>query len=167
MARLSRTVEIAAPSAAVFAYLDDIRHVGEHMAEGSLPLIGGRLTLEIVSSAPTGVGARYRYHGRVLGIRLDFSEVVTEWVRDRRKRWRTVDDPRLLILAGYEMGFAVAPSAGGTTLTLDIEYELPRSWPGRLLGRLLARSYGVWCLGSIGDGAKRALETTRPAEAAR
>jgi len=30
MARLSRTVEIAAPSAAVFAHLDDIRHVGEH-----------------------------------------------------------------------------------------------------------------------------------------
>ena len=60
MPSLSRTVEIAAPPA--FAHLDDIRHVGEHMAKGSLPLLGDRLTLEIVSPAPSGVGARYRHY---------------------------------------------------------------------------------------------------------
>lgn len=62
MPSLSRTVEIAAPPAPAFAHLDDIRHVGEHMAKGSLPLLGGRLTLEIVSPAPSGVGARYRHY---------------------------------------------------------------------------------------------------------
>ena len=149
--RLSRTVEIAAAPATVFAYLDDIRRVGEQMARGSLMLLGGRFTLEIVSPAPTGVGARYRWRGRILGVRLDFSEVVIEWVPPQRKRWRMVRGARILVLAGYELGFVIESSAGGSAVTLDIEYELPRSGLARLLGRLLARPYSAWCLRSMID----------------
>src|SRR5215475_10894545 len=121
------------------------------MARRSLPLLGGRLTLEIVSPARTCVGARYRWHGRILGVRLDFSEIVTEWVPPQRKRWRTVRGARILIVAGYELGFAIEPSAGGSAVTLDIEYELPRSSLARLLGRLLARPYSAWRLRSMID----------------
>lgn len=149
--RLSRTVEVAAAPPTVFAYLDDIRHVGEHMARGSLALLGGRLTLEVVSPAPTGVGARYRWRGRILGVRLDFSEVVIEWVPPQRKRWRMVRGARILILAGYELGFVIESAAGGSAVTLDIEYELPRSGLARLLGRLLARPYSARCLQAIID----------------
>src|SRR5262245_1464593 len=149
--RLSRTVEVAAAPPTVFAYLDDIRHVGEHMARGSLALLGGRLRLEVVSPAPTGVGARYRWRGRILGVRLDFSEVVIEWVPPQRKRWRMVRGARILVLAGYELGFVIESSAGGSAVTLDIEYELPRSGLARLLGRLLARPYSARCLQAIID----------------
>src|SRR5262245_48957454 len=149
--RLSRTVEIAAAPPTVFAYLDDIRHVAERMARGSLAMLGGRFTLDVVSPAPTGVGARYRWRGRVLGVRLDFSEVVIEWVPPQRKRWRMVRGARILIFAGYELGFVIESSAGGSAVTLDIEYELPRSGLARLLGRLLARPYSAWCLRSMID----------------
>ena len=82
MAKLSRSVTIEAPAERAFAYVDDIRNLARHMSEGrSMPMMGSKLKLEIMTPEPTGLGAVYRYSGRMMGLTIDFSE--TDEVRRR------------------------------------------------------------------------------------
>lgn len=157
---LSRSATIDAPAERVFAYADDIRNLARHMSErGSMPMMGSKLALEIVTPEPTGIGATYRYSGRVMGLTIDFSETVTRYVTGREKVWRTIGQPRLLIIDRYEMRVLVEPVADiRSTFTISIDYALPRRFPWRLLGQWLAASYARWCLDSMIEGTKRNLE---------
>jgi hypothetical protein len=136
MSKLSRSATIEATAERVFAYVDDIRNLARHMSEsGSMPMMGSKLKLEIMTPEPTGVGAVYRYSGRMMGLTIDFSETVTKYVAGREKVWRTIGKPQLLIIAGYEMRVLVEPvSPGSSRLTIAIDYDLPRASIGRLLG---------------------------------
>ncbi|MGE0852997.1 MAG: SRPBCC family protein [Hyphomicrobiaceae bacterium] len=156
---LSRSAIIAAPAERVFAYADDIRNLARHMSEGrSMPMMGSALTLDIVTPAITGVGATYRYFGRMMGLTIDFSERVTQYELGRRKVWHTVGTPRLLIIAGYEMEVLVEPvTIDSARLTIGIDYTLPGA-PWCAIGWLLAGTYSRWCLNSMVEGAKRDLE---------
>lgn len=156
MPALSRSATVNAPADRVFANADDIRNLARHMSErGSMPMMGSKLALEIVTSEPTGVGATYRYAGRALGLTIDFSETVTRYVTAHDKVWRTIGEPRLLIIDSYEMRVLVEPMAG---LTISIDYALPHRCPWSLLGQWLAASYARWCLDSMIEGTKRDLE---------
>jgi hypothetical protein len=89
----------------------------------------------------------------VLGLGIEFSETVTLYVPGREKVWRTVGQPRLLIIDSYEMRVVVDPVSVRTSqLTISIDYELPRSGFWRLLARALADPYARWCLGNMIDG---------------
>lgn len=162
MPSLERTADITASAERVFAYVDDIRNLARHMSESrSMPMMGSKLKLEILTPASTGVGATYRYSGRMLGLTLDFSEMVTKYIPGRGKIWHTIGDPQLLIVSNYEMGLTVNPmSADVCRLTIAFDYELPRSMVGRLLGRALAGSYARWCLDSMVQGTKRDVEAS-------
>lgn len=151
---LSRTAVIKAPAERVFAHVDDIRNLAGHMSgQGSMPMMGSKLALEIVSQEPTGIGATYRYSGRVMGLAIDFSETVTRYVPYQEKVGRTIGTPRLIIIDSYEMGILVEPLAETRSrLRLTFDYELPRSGLRRLLGGLLAAAYARWCHGSIVKG---------------
>jgi hypothetical protein len=161
---LGRSATINAPAERVFSYVDDIRNLARHMSErGSMPMMGSKLDLEIVSPRPTGVGAVYRYSGRVLGLVIEFEERVTRYVPGREKIWRTIGTPRLLILDSYEMRVQVEPvGTERTKLTITIDYALPRAGLWRALGRLLAPSYAKWCLESKIEGTVRDLARTSP-----
>jgi len=52
----------------------------------------------------------------------------------------------LLIIGGYEMGFALEPQPGGSQLRVWIDYALPTPFLGRLLGLLFAAFYARWCV---------------------
>jgi len=160
MPTLSRSVSIAVPVARVFAYVDDIRNLARHMSEsGSMPMMGSKLKLEIMTPELTGVGAVYRYSGRMMGLTIDFSETVTKYVAGREKVWRTIGQPQLLIMAGYEMRVLVEPvSPASSRLTIGIDYELPRVGVWRALGWTLAGAYSRWCLTSMVEGSKLDLE---------
>lgn len=160
MFSLSRAANIAAPAERVFAYVDDIRNLARHMSEGrSMAMMGSKLKLEIVSPEPTGIGATYRYSGRMMGLDLDFSEIVTRDVPGREKVWHTSGTPRLLIIESYEMAVAVVPEASSTSrLTIRVEYDLPKTRVWSLIGCLTAPSYASWCLNSMIDGTKWDLE---------
>jgi hypothetical protein len=95
----------------------------------------------------------------MMGLSLGFSESVTRYIPNREKVWRTIGEPRLLIMSSYEKRLAVEPlSAASSRLTISIAYELPRSAFWRILGRLLAGPYSRWCLRQMVGDAKRALE---------
>jgi hypothetical protein len=160
MPSLSRTAKIAAPAERVFAYIDDIRNLARHMSERrSMAMMGSKLKLEILSPEPTGIGATYRYSGRMIGLDLAFSETVTRYIPGREKVWHTVGTPRLLIIESYEMAVTVVPEASSTSrLTIRIDYELPKTGVWSLIGWLAAPSYASWCLNSMVDGTKSDLE---------
>lgn len=160
MKTMSETVEIPASAEKVFAHVDDIHNVGWHMSEQpSMAMMGSKLRLEVVSQQATGLGATYRYSGKIIGLTLDFSESVTRYVPNREKVWHTVGEPRLLIMSSYEIRLAVEPrSPWASRLTISIAYELPRPWHWRVLGVLLASGYSRWCLRRMCRDAKRALE---------
>jgi len=132
MTTVTEAVDIQEPAERVFGYVDDMRNVGWHMTDrSSMPMLGSRLKLEILSEQPTGPGATYRYSGKMMGLSLDFSESVTTYLPNREKVWRTIGTPRLLIIDAYEMRIAVEPlSATTSRLTIAITYELPRSRSG-------------------------------------
>lgn len=158
MRRLSESIEINAPADVVFRHVDDIRNTGMHMTESSMPMMGGALALEVLSPNPLGLGATYRMHGKVMGMTIDFTETVTEWVPNRKRVWKTIGEPKLIIMGGYEMSFLVEPVGGGSRLTFGISYDLPESFFGRILGWLLGNWYGRWCLRNMCRDAKSALE---------
>ena len=160
MPTLSRTSLIKAPAERVFAYVDDIRNLARHMSESrSMPMMGSKLKLEIITPELTGVGATYRYSGKMMGLTIDFSETVTKYVAGCEKVWRTIGEPQLLIISSYEMRVVVEPvSPNSSQLTISIDYELPLASIWRAIGRVLADTYSRWCLTSMVDGAKLDLE---------
>ena len=163
MKSTSATVAIAKPAETVFAFIDDIRNVGSHMSEqSSMAMMGSKLKLEVLSARPTGLGATYRYSGKVMGLTLDFTESVTKYVPNREKVWHTTGSPRLLIMSSYEMRLAVESLSPSTSrLTISIAYELPSGWFWWSVGNLLAGWYSRWCLRRMCQDAKRALESSR------
>jgi hypothetical protein len=129
--------------------------------QSSMALMGSRLRLELLSDQATGVGATHRYSGTMLGLSIAFSESVTKYVSPREKVWRTIGEPRLMIIASYEMRVAVEPlSSTSARLTISIVHELPRSGFWRIVGLVLARSYSRWCLRRMCRDTKRVLEDT-------
>lgn len=150
----------------VFAHLDHFPNLARHMAHGSSMRMGGGMTLHEQTPGVRGVGATYRYTGRAFGMAIDFQQRVAEWAEDQRKVWRTLEGGRIILLGRYEMGFELEPGHAATRVRAWITYDLPRDLRGRVLGALFARSYARWCVRSILDGAKAALEArpeARPA----
>ena len=91
------------------------------------------------------VGSHIRMGGAAFGLSLFVDEVVT--VRDppHRKVWRTTGEPRLLVIGGYEMGFAITEEGAGSRLSVWIDYALPsRGWARWLPA--LAGLYARWCV---------------------
>ncbi len=160
MPALSRSATIEVSAERVFAYADDIRNLARHMSErGSMPMMGSKLALEVVTSEQSGVGATYRYTGRVMGLAIDFAETVTAYVPGREKIWHTIGAPRILNIDSYEMRVLVEPvSEMRSTLAISIDYTLPSRLPWRLFGKWLAATYARWCLDSMIEGTKRDLE---------
>ena len=109
-----------------------------------------RMKLSFDEQAGRAAGSRMRLAGRVLGVRLSLEEVVTEHPPPTRKVWMTVGTPRLLVIGPYRMGFVLVPAEGGAnaggsdvgvTLTVFIDYALPKREPSRLLGRIFGHWY--------------------------
>jgi hypothetical protein len=158
MTTLTETVEIKAAPEKVFGFVDDIQHTGWHMKKSSMAMMGSKLTLEVLSKNKTGLGATYRWYGQVMGMAMDFSEEVTEWVKNKRRVWETTGKPKLIIMNGYKMWFEVEPVKNKTRITFGITYDLPRDLRGKILGAISAKWYSKWCLKSMTQDAKTALE---------
>lgn len=95
------SVTVGAAPEAVFARLDDQTRLGEHMEKPSLMMGGGRMTYTFDAQRGQAVGSHIRAGGSAFGVKVDLDEVVTERIPPRRKAWRTVGEPRLLIVGPY------------------------------------------------------------------
>jgi len=160
------TAFVAAAPRAVFERLDDQARLGEHMGKPSMMMGGGRMTFAFDAGGGRAVGSHIRMGGTAFGVGLSLDEVVTQRDPPRRKAWRTVGEPRLLVVGGYEMGFDIAPEGEGSRLRVWIDYDLPARGIGRWAPRL-ARMYARWCVTQMTADAAEVFAATGEATAAR
>jgi hypothetical protein len=148
---------VRAEAAPLFEHLDDPTRLSRHMQERSMAMMGSSMRIETDALGGRAVGSVIRMTGSVLGVRIGLDEAVTEREPPRRKAWATLGEPRLLVIGPYRMGFAIEPADGGSQLTVFIDYALPASRSGRLLGRLLGRGYARWCCQRMLADAQQAM----------
>jgi hypothetical protein len=140
----------------LFDHLDDQARLGAHMGERSMMMMGGRMTYEFDAAQGRAVGSLIKMGGSFLGIPLSVEEVVVTRDPPDRKVWETRGRPRILIIGGYRMGFEITPSDGGVAhLRVFIDYDLPPSLFGRVIGRLFAPMYAQWCVKRMAADAAR------------
>lgn len=139
----------------LFARLDDPASLAAHMTGASWMMGGGRMEYFLDEQRSRAVGSRIMMTGSAFGVKIRVDVEVIERMPPRRKRWRTVDVPRLLIIGNYEMGFEIKPLLNGSRLRVWIEYVLPGSFSGRLLGVMFAGFYARWCVDRMVEDAAR------------
>lgn len=150
-----RAVRVQASAEQVFARLDDQTRLGAHMGKPSAMMGGGRMTYDFDEARGQAVGSHIRMGGSAFGLSLFVDEMVVERDPPRRKAWRTVGAPRLIVVGAYEMGFEIEPDGSGSHLRVWIRYGLAPGLLGRWLGPLLAPFYARWCVGRMAGDAAR------------
>lgn len=141
----------------LFELLDDQTRLSAHMTKRSWKMGWGKTDVFLDDQRGKAIGSHIVIRGRVFGISIYLDEVVTRRDPPRTKQWRTVGQPRLLVIGPYQMGFAIAPELPHAGLTVRIDYELPQGGVSRLLGLLLGRSYAKWCTKKMVRDAQQAL----------
>lgn len=154
--RLAETVKVAAVPTEVFIYLDDHERLGTHMMQSSAMMAGSAMAFSFDEGQGRALGSRIEIRGKVLGVSLTVSEIVTERHLPERKAWETQGPPRLLVIGPYRMGFEISPEGANSLLTVFIDYDLP-DWPWCLLGLVAGRFYARWCVQSMARDAARAF----------
>lgn len=97
--------------------------------------------------------------GSAFGVHVALDEVMTERNPPTRKVWRTVGETRLIVVGHYTMGFDLAAAAGGTRVTVWIDYALPTSGIGHWFPSL-ADAYARWCVQQMVRDATAAFDAT-------
>ncbi len=138
--------------------MDDFSKTGMHMSESSMIMMGSKLKLEQVSSNSAGVGASYRWYGKMMGMTMDFTQTVTEWEKNKLKEWETMGEAKIIIMSWYRMWFEIKPAENGATAKLSISYLPPKQWYFKILSFFFAKWYCNWCLNNMLSDTKKNRE---------
>ena len=161
MKTLTRTEIYNAPVHDVFRAIDDLGVTGMHMTQSSMMMMGNKLHLEFLTENQTGPGSKYRWTGKILGMKMDFTVEVTKWIEGEEKIWETIGDTKLIIYSWYRMRLNVMPIADSSKAELSITYEKPDRFFNKILSFLFADLYCKWCLNKMLGDAKEITETAR------
>jgi hypothetical protein len=159
---LEVSVDVAAAPAVLFDHLDNQERLAAHMNQPSAMMLGGRMFYELDALRGRAAGAVIRMGGNFLWLNLVVEEIVTEHERPRAKSWETRGQPRLIIIDHYRMGFKIDANGEGSRLRVLIDYDLPRTVFGCLLGSLLAPIYARWCVERMAKDAQRTFRVVHP-----
>src|SRR5687768_14693867 len=156
----SKGVIIHSSPEIVFDYMDNLSNTGMHMMENSGMMMGSKLQLEQLSDHAKGLNAKFRWSGKMMGITMDFTTVVTEWVFGKEKTWETIGNSKMIILKWYKMRLSLEPRLNGhaTEAKLNIDYTLPDNIFLKILGIILSPWYANWCLNNMLRDTKANLE---------
>ena len=136
----------------VFAYADDQRNFSSHMNQSSWMMGGGKMITETDESNGQKVGSHIKMSGNVFGVSLSLDEVIVEHEPPHSKAWETVGDVNLLVIDRYKLGFEITPQTEASKLRVYIDYDLPKSWKTRLLGKMIGGMYAKWCVRQMANG---------------
>ena len=128
------------------------------MSESSMMMMGSKLKLEQLSINSMGVGAKYRWYGKMMGMTMDFKETVTKWQSPKIKEWETVGEAKIIIMSWYRMWFEISPAENGTIAKISISYLPPKEWYYKILSFFFANWYCNWCLNNMLNDTKKNLE---------
>lgn len=140
------SVLILANPKSVFAYADDHTNFSSHMNKSSWMMGGGKMETKIDKGKGQKVGSHIKMNGKVFGINLYLDEVITIHKTPYQKEWQTVGDINLLVIDHYKLGFEISPEKNKSNLKVYIDYDLPKTVGGRILGYLLGEIYAKWCV---------------------
>lgn len=161
MKTIKRKAPFYASPEKVFQYLDNLGVTGMHMTQSSAMMMGNKLHLEYLTQNHSGLGAKYRWTGRMLGIEMDFTVEVTKWNKGIEKIWETVGVSKMIIYSWYRMHLFVSTEQNTTVAELSISYRKPKGWFHKLISFLLADLYCKWCLRNMLFDTKIAIESER------
>ncbi len=146
MVHQEKIVFVKATPTEVFEFIDEHSHLSSHMGKSSWMMSGGKMETSIDSGHFKKIGSHLKMEGKVFGILLFLDEVVTHYDPPNRKEWKTVDEPRLIVIGGYKMGIEINKVNNGSKVKLFIDYQLPKSFFIRPISYLLGPLYANWCL---------------------
>lgn len=149
MKTIKKTKMYADSPEIVFNQLDDLGITGRHMTNSSIMMMGSKLHLQYLSAKKRGPGTKYRWTGRMMGMKMDFTVQVTKWIAGKEKTWETVGPAKLIIYSWYRMHMRVAPTGNKTLAELSITYEKPKGFFYKILSYFFAAWYGAWCLANM------------------
>lgn len=130
----------------VFAFMDDIKNTGKHMTESSGAMAGSKLKIEWLSPNTTGLGANYRWTGKVIGMKMDFTVKVSKWIAGSEKVWGTVGEAKMIVIDSFEMYLTIVKAENETSkVKLSINYTKHRG----VMGFLFGKWYSKWCVKSM------------------
>jgi hypothetical protein len=154
----SKSILIHSAPEKVFAYMDNLGNTGMHMTESSAMMMGSKLELKQLSEMATGLHSRFRWFGKMMGFKMDFTVDVTKWIKDREKIWETVGEAKMIILKWYQMRLLVSPEGKNTKAELSIAYTKPDNIFFKLIAFILAPLYANWCLNNMLSDSQKNLE---------
>ena len=150
---------IQASPANVFESLDDLGVTGMHMTQSSAMMMGSKLHLQYLTENHKGLGSRYRWTGKMMGMNMDFTVEVTKWIKPLEKIWETIGESKMIIYSWYRMNLLLTKRNEGTLVQLSITYKKPDSWFGGIISFLFADWYCRWCLKNMLIDTKKVLES--------
>lgn len=115
MTRVSRSVEISAPVAAVFAYYARPEHIAKTFPED----VSIRVT-PVKVKENFGVGTVFRISGSFGGRNLEWDNETVEYEDNRLIRTKAINGP----FKTNDIAVRFEPMAEGTKLTFEVDYEL-------------------------------------------
>jgi len=158
MKTLSRTEIFSSPPLEVFKAIDDLGVTGMHMTKSSMTMMGSKLKLEFLTDNKTGLGSKYRWTGKMMGIPMDFTVIVTKWQEGVEKVWETIGPTKLIIYSWYRMELKIKVNNEVVDAVLSISYEKPQGTLNKILSLLFADWYCRWCLKQMLGDAKKSVD---------
>jgi len=144
--KLTNTIEIEASPEKVFAFSTDMKNMNEASK--------GRAEVEITSKGPVGVGTTMHFVGAAGGTNAEMDLEVTEFVKNKKWVMRTIGASKTKMALTYTF----EPTAKGTKVTNESEYEVPYSILGKLIDKLKIKKDIEATNISVLENMKKALE---------
>ena len=160
MKTIERTEIFNATPEQVFKCIDDLGVTGMHMTRSSMMMMGSKLNLKFLTENHTGLGSSYRWTGKMMGLKMDFTVEVTKWIPPKEKVWKTIGKTKLIIYSWYRMQLIILPTLNGCKAGLSISYEKSKGFFSKILSFLFADWYCKWCLRKMLSDTKKSLELT-------
>lgn len=159
MKTLERIALYPSPPEMVFQCLDNLGVTGLHMTQSSMMMMGSKLDVKFLTETRNGLGTIYRWAGKMMGMKMDFTVKVTKWMRGEEKIWETIGKPELIIYSWYRMHLWLKKIPSGTSAKLSITYEKPQGVLNKMFSFFFAGWYCRWCLKHMLEDCRQMLET--------
>jgi len=124
MAKLEKSVTINAPVGKVFGFIDDPRN--------PIRIMPSMVEVKDVQPAPTGE-YRFNWKYKMARMRFEGTSEATEWIANQHN----VTESRKGIQSTFT--WIYKPEAGGTKLTVQVEYTVPVPLLGKLTEALIIK----------------------------
>ncbi len=161
MKTFTKNILIHSSSEKVFAYMDNIGNTGMHMTKSSMPMMGSKLELKQLSENTTGLNSKFRWTGKMMGFTMDFTVIVSKWIKDKEKAWETIGKAKMIIMDWYQMLLVISPEGQNTKAELSIAYTKPKNIFFKFISFFLAPLYANWCLNNMLQDSKKTLEANQ------